>query len=113
MSDDSVSDDGREPDDWSGSMKRPWYNPPARRGGSGTGEGWWRWTIAAITLVVVAVVVVLVLVDRDVLPRPWAYAVLPVAIFAAGLSRVVTILKARTADRRDLQERDGPPHDTR
>jgi hypothetical protein len=88
-------------DDWSGSMRRPWYNPPMRRGGTGAGRGGWRWAIFAITLLVVAVVVVLVLVDRDVLPRAWAYGVLPVAIVAAAASRVVTILKARSADRSD------------
>lgn len=93
--------DERRDDDWKGSMKRPWYNPPARKGGSGAGRGAWRWTIAVIALVVVACVVVLALVEQDVLPRAWAYGVLPVAIFAAALSRVVTILKARSEESPD------------
>ena len=93
--------DERRDDDWTGSMKKPGYNPPARKGGSGAGRGAWRWTIAVIALVVVAAVVVLALVQQDVLARGWAYVVLPFAIFAAALSRVVTILKARSEETAD------------
>lgn len=88
-------------DDWTGSMKRPWLNPPVRKGGTSAGSGGWRWAVLVIALLVVGAVVVIVLVDRDVLPRPWAYAVLPVAIIAAGASRVLTILKARSIDHPD------------
>ncbi|MDR6120401.1 hypothetical protein QE370_003585 [Aeromicrobium sp. SORGH_AS981] len=104
--------DDRPDDDWSGSTRRPWYNPPMRAGGSETGVGAWRWAVLGIAVLVVAAIVVIVLVDQDVLPRAWAYAVLPVAIVAAAASRVVTTLKAKAAtDRRTSRNPDGPDVD--
>jgi hypothetical protein len=99
----------QQDDDWTGSARRPWYNPPMRRGGTEAGSGAWRWAMLGITVVVVAAAVVLALVQQDVLPRAWAYGVLPFAIVAAALSRVVTILKARAStDRRHSADPEGP-----
>jgi hypothetical protein len=53
-----------------------------------------------IFAIVVAVIVVLVLVERETLPKAWAYAVLPVAIVAAALSRVLTTFKAAAVSKR-------------
>lgn len=85
-------------DDWSGSAKRPWMNPPMRHS-LGAGRGSWRYAIGIIALTVIAVVVVLVLVETDHLSRGWAYAVLPVAIIAAAAARVLTIFKAGAEDK--------------
>ena len=92
----------RDQDGWTGSWRRPWMNPP-REHGFGAGRGSWRWGMAVIVAAVVLVLVVLVLVRQDVLPREWAYVVLPVAIVAAAASRVITIFKAGAEENR--------PHD--
>jgi len=84
-------------DDWTGSAKKPWLNPPMRHE-LGAAKGSWRWAMLVILVAVVAVIVVLVLVDTDHLSRAWAYAVLPIAIVAAALSRVLTIFKASAED---------------
>lgn len=88
-------------DDWTGSLLKPWLNPPRQHDQDlGTTRGSWKWGMAIIVLAIVAVVVVLVLVSNQQLSRGWAYAVLPVAVIAAAASRVVTILKAGTEDKR-------------
>jgi len=87
-------------DDWTGSARKPWLNPPMQHK-LGAGRGSWRWAMLVILAAVVAVVVVLVLVDTDHLSRGWAYAVLPIAIVAAALSRVLTIFKAGAEDKAD------------
>jgi hypothetical protein len=87
-----------ENDDWGGSTKRPWINPPMKHD-IGATRGAWRFWLAGIVLVVIAVIVVLVLVDSGHLAQGWAYAVLPVAIIAAAASRLVTVLKADVEDK--------------
>lgn len=85
-------------DDWTGSMKKPWVNPPMKHSlGAGRGS-WWK-AMTVIGVAVAAVVVVLVLVSTGTLGRGWAYAVLPIAIVAAALSRVLTIFKAGAEDK--------------
>lgn len=92
--------DSPRDDDWSGSAKRPWMNPPLRHD-LGAGRGSWRYAIGIIVLTVVAVVAVLVLVEAGHLSRGWAYAVLPIGIIAAAASRVLTIFKAGAEDKSD------------
>ena len=87
-------------DDWSGNAKKPWLNPPMRYK-LGAGRGSWRWAMLVILIAVVAVIAVLALVDTGHLSRTWAYAVLPIAIVAAALSRVLTIFKASAEDQAD------------
>jgi hypothetical protein len=87
-----------EDDDWTGSAKKPWVNPPMKYK-LGAGRGSWRWAMLIILAAVIAVIVVLILVDTDHLDRGWAYAVLPIAIVAAAASRVLTIFKASAEDR--------------
>lgn len=89
-----------EDDEWSGSMKKPWLNPP-RRHGLGATRGSWKYAMGVIVLVVAAAVVVLALVGTGHLSRGWAYVVLPIAIVAAAASRVLTIFKAAAEDRTD------------
>ncbi|AWB93046.1 hypothetical protein [Aeromicrobium chenweiae] len=84
-------------DDWTGSMWKPWLNPPQKHE-LGARRGLWGPTMLVLLGVVIAVVVVLLLVDRGTLDRGWAYAVLPVAIIAAALTRVLTIFKAKAED---------------
>lgn len=86
-------------DAWTGSLRRPWLNPPSRRGGSGATRGSWRFAVGTLTLLVVAGFVVLVLVDQGVLPSGWRYVGLPVAGFCAVVAFVLTVLKARSATR--------------
>jgi hypothetical protein len=85
-------------DDWTGSMKKPWVNPPMKHD-LGTTRGSWKISMLVIAIAIVAVIVVLLLVDAGRLPRGWAYAVLPIAIIAAALSRVLTIFKASAEDK--------------
>ncbi|MCW2831351.1 MAG: hypothetical protein JWP31_2043 [Aeromicrobium sp.] len=87
-------------DNWTGSSKRPWMNPPMNHK-LGAGRGPWRWAMLVILAAVVGVIVVLVLVDTDHLSRGWAYAVLPIAIVSAALSRVLTIFKANAESQPD------------
>ncbi|KQY59400.1 hypothetical protein ASD11_07480 [Aeromicrobium sp. Root495] len=100
-----AEDKRRTDDEWTGSMKRPWMNPP-RRHSMGAGRGTWKFGMLVIVLAIVVVLVVLGLVRADVLPRAFAYAVLPVAIIAAATSRVITIWKASEGETsaRDPQE---------
>ena len=86
-------------DDWTGSMKRPWLNPP-RQNSLGAGRGSWRYAMAVILVAIIAVLVVLVLVNQGVLGRGWTYVAIPVAIIAAAASRVLTIFKAAAEDKR-------------
>ena len=85
-------------DEWTGSMKKPWLNPPMEHK-LGATRGSWLPAMLAIGAVIVAVVVVLLLVNAEVLDRGWAYAVLPVAIIAAAATRVLTIFKANAEDK--------------
>lgn len=85
-------------DEWTGSMKKPWLNPPMDHE-LGVKSGSWLPTMLVIGVVIVAVVVVLLLVNAEVLDRGWAYAVLPVAIIAAAATRVLTIFKANAEDK--------------
>lgn len=85
-------------DEWSGSMKKPWLNPPMKHE-LGVKRGSWLPTMAVLGLAVVGVIVVLLLVDADVLDRGWAYAVLPVAIIASAATRVLTMFKASAEDK--------------
>lgn len=87
-------------DEWTGSMRKPWLNPPMKHD-LGTTRGSWKFAIGVIVVAVAAVIVVLVLVDGGHLSDGWAYAVLPIAIVAAALSRVLTIFKASAEDRSD------------
>lgn len=82
-------------------LQRPWVSIPATRKLGATGGSWWI-AMTVIGIAIVAVIVVLLLVNAGNLDRGWAYAVLPIAIVAAALSRVLTIFKARAEDR--------PPH---
>jgi len=66
----------------------------------GTTRGTWWIAMVVILATVVAVLAVLVLVDQDVLPKAWAYAVIPVAIIAAASSRVLTMFKAAAESKR-------------
>jgi len=59
-----------------------------------------------IFAIVAAVIVVLILVDQGELSRGWAYAVIPVAIIAAALTRVLTIFKAAS----ESKHHDPHPH---
>lgn len=86
-------------DDWTGSMKRPWLNPPSQHS-LGAGRGAWRYAMTVIVTAIIAVIIVLILVDRGVLDRGWTYVVIPVAIVAAAASRVLTIFKAGAEDKR-------------
>jgi hypothetical protein len=88
----------KDDDEWTGSMKKPWLNPPQNHE-LGVKKGLWGPSMIGIGLVVVAVIVVLVLVKTGHLDRGWAYAVLPVAIIAAAASRVLTIFKAGAEDK--------------
>lgn len=92
-------------DEWTGSMKKPWLNPPMKHE-LGATHGSWRYAMGVIVVAVVAVVVVLALVSSGHLARGWAYAVLPVAIIAAAASRVLTIFKASAEDRTEPQDDD-------
>lgn len=85
-------------DDWTGSMWKPWLNPPMKHELGAARGGWWK-AMTVIGVAVVAVVVVLILVSTGTLDRGWAYAVLPIAIVAAALSRVLTIFKAAAEDK--------------
>ena len=87
-------------DEWTGSMKKPWLNPPMKHN-LGTTRGSWKYAMGIIVVAIVAVIVVLVLVNTDRLSDGWAYAVLPVAIIAAAASRVLTTFKASAEDRTD------------
>ena len=89
-----------EDDDWTGSMKKPWLNPPQNHE-LGVKKGLWGPTMLVLLAVVAAVIVVLVLVGTHHLDRGWAYGVLPFAIVAAALSRVLTIFKAKAEDTQD------------
>ena len=71
----------------------------------GTTRGSWWIAMAVIFAIVAAVLVVLVLVDRGELSKGWAYAVVPIAIIVAALSRVLTIFKAASESKRH----DSPP----
>lgn len=53
-----------------------------------------------IFAIVAAVMVVLVLVDQGELSKGWAYVVIPIAIIAAALTRVLTIFKAASESKR-------------
>lgn len=86
-------------DDWTGSMRKPWLNPPHHHE-LGVTRGLWGPTMIVLVLTVVAVIVVLVLVNTNHLDRGWAYVALPVAIVAAAAARVLTIFKASAEDRR-------------
>lgn len=85
-------------DEWTGSMKKPWLNPPMDHE-LGVKRGSWLPTMLVIGVVIIAVVVVLVLVNAEVLDRGWAYAVLPVAIIASAATRVLTMFKANAEDK--------------
>ena len=85
-------------DEWTGSMKKPWLNPPMKHD-LGTTRGSWKFGMGVIVVAIVAVVVVLLLVQSDHLSEGWAYVVLPVAIIASAASRVLTIFKASAEDR--------------
>jgi hypothetical protein len=87
-----------EDDDWTGSMKRPWLNPPMKHD-LNTSGGSWRYVLAVIVVAVIAVIVVLVLVGSGHLARGWAYGVLPVAIIAAAATRVLTAFKVGAEDK--------------
>lgn len=114
MADDSTDEPTRETvdgpdghdDDWTGSMKKPWLNPPQKYE-LGARRGLWGPTMIGLVLAVVAVVVVLALVRAGTLDRGWAYAVLPVAIIAAAATRVLTIFKAGAEDKAGAQDEDG------
>jgi len=80
-------------DEWTGSAKRPWLNPPMRHK-LGAGRGSWRYAMLVMVAAIVAVIVVLILVDTDHLARGWAYAVIPIAILAAAVARLLTVFKA-------------------
>ncbi|MEV7396619.1 hypothetical protein [Aeromicrobium sp. NPDC092404] len=67
----------------------------------GTTRGSWWIAMLTIFVTVAAVIVVLVLVDQGTLSKGWAYAVLPIAIIAAALSRVLTIFKAAAESKRN------------
>lgn len=95
---DHADDPRRDDDGWTGSMKKPWLNPPQDKE-LGVKKGLWGPTMIGIVLAVVAVVVVLALVRAGTLDRGWAYAVLPIAIIAAAASRVLTIFKAGAEDK--------------
>ncbi len=79
-------------DGWTGSMKKPWLNPPAKHD-LGVKRGHWRLATFIVVAAVVAVAVGLLLVNAGRLDRGWAYAVLPVAIIAAAATRIVTAVK--------------------
>jgi hypothetical protein len=66
----------------------------------GTTRGSWWIAMAVIFATVAAVIVVLVLVDQGELSKGWAYAVIPIAIIAAALSRVLTLFKAAAESKR-------------
>ena len=85
-------------DDWTGSMKKPWLNPPMKHDLGARRGSWWV-AMLVIGVAVAAVVVILVLVSGGHLARGWAYVALPVAIVAAALSRVLTIFKAAAEDK--------------
>ena len=72
----------------------------------GTTRGSWWIAMLVIFAIVAAVIVVLVLVDQGELSKGWAYAVIPIAIIAAALSRVLTMFKAAAESKRH-----SPPHE--
>lgn len=84
-------------DDWTGSAFRPWVNPPMRYK-LGAGQGTWKWAMLLILAAVVFAIVVMSLVDTDRLSAGWSNTVLPVAVIAAALSRVLTIFKASAVE---------------
>ena len=90
-----MSDD----DGWTGSMKRPWVNPPHDRE-LGARRGPWASAMVVIALAVAAVFTVLLLVRAEELDRGWAYAVIPVGIIAAATAAVLTVFKASAESRR-------------
>lgn len=90
-----------EDDGWTGSLRKPWLNPP-HTNELGARRGPWALEIGVIAVAVVAAIVVLALVSADKLDRGWAYAVLPIAIFAAASAGVLTVLKAASESKRNL-----------
>lgn len=100
----SGMDEPENDDDWSGSPKKPWLNPPMTHK-LGAGRGAWRWGMVFIALVVVLVIVLAVLVNTDRLPKAWLLALIPLAIIAAAVPIVLTVFKASS------EEKAGPKDD--
>lgn len=90
-----MSDD----DGWTGSLKKPWLNPPHDRE-LGARRGPWAFAMIIIVLAVAAVFTVLVLVRADQLERGWAYAATPFGIIAAATAGLLTVFKASAESRR-------------
>lgn len=91
--------DMSEDDGWTGSMKKPWLNPPHNRE-LGARRGPWALAMVVIALTVAAVFTVLLLVRADQLDRGWAYAVIPVGIIAAATAGLLTVFKASAESRK-------------
>jgi hypothetical protein len=90
----------QQPDDeWTGSARRPWVNPPMRYS-LGSGGRAWRIALGVVVLTFVAVIVLLVLARQDVVSGSWAYVALAVGLLSAFAARVLGVLKANTEDKR-------------
>ncbi|TXL62304.1 hypothetical protein [Aeromicrobium terrae] len=90
----------QQPDDeWTGSAKRPWVNPPMRYS-LGSGGRAWRIALGVVVLTFVAVIVLLVLARQDVVSESWAYVALAVGLVSAFAARVLGVLKASSEDKR-------------
>lgn len=86
-------------DEWSGSMKKPWLNPPHKRE-LGAGRGPWAIEMTVLVGAVAASIAVLALVRADQLDRGWTYVAIPVAIISAAAAGVLTLFKASAESRR-------------
>jgi hypothetical protein len=89
----------RPDDEWTGSAKRPWVNPPMRYS-LGSGGRAWRVAMGVIVLAFVAVIVLLVLARQDVVSRNWAYVALAVGLITAFALRVLGVFKINAEDKR-------------
>lgn len=93
-----MADDDKHDDEWTGSFKRPWMNPPMKNSVGAT-RGAWKWTMAVIAAAVIVIIVVLALVSSDVLPRAWGYALIPIALVTAFVARLLTVFKTGAEDK--------------
>jgi hypothetical protein len=89
----------QQPDDeWTGSAKRPWMNPPMRYS-LGSGGRAWRIAIGVVVLTFVAVIVLLVLAEQDVVGRTWAYVALAVGLVSAFAARLLGVVKTNAEEK--------------
>jgi hypothetical protein len=95
-----MAQEPQEPDDdWTGSAKKPWVNPPQRYS-LGSGGRAWRIAIGVVVLTFVAVLVLLVLARQDVVDESWAYLALGIGLVSAFVARLLGVFKANAEDKR-------------